>query len=140
MITSAQKERVRKLYYTLSEIESEHDDVTDTDVREALHEVVTFGFVWGRRLPASLRTLRMLSREGDARVISAVVSFLRDADGLFAGVRFGQERLDVLQDRDIYPEYDLFFGHTDEPLGHTDEPLIAEELSKDLFEEPEYEE
>ena len=40
------KDLVATLYAELEEIEQDHDELTDTDVREALHVALNYYFVW----------------------------------------------------------------------------------------------
>ena len=67
---------IDRLFDDLDAIADAHDDLTDTDVREAIDEVLAHAFVWGQPLPAWPRTFRMLSRAGDQRVSRAVQRFL----------------------------------------------------------------
>ena len=70
---------IDRLFDDLDAIADAHDDLTDTDVREAIDEVLAHAFVWGQPLPAWPRTFRMLSRAGDQRVSRAVQRFLAHA-------------------------------------------------------------
>ncbi|HYP97389.1 MAG TPA: hypothetical protein VER96_01860 [Polyangiaceae bacterium] len=96
----------------------EHEEFTDSDVREAVHRTLTRYFVWGiteEELPVSYG---MWSAEGDARVRGIIGEFLRCV--LHEVLPIGQPRLAMLQDRRIQAsngmEYDELFGHRDNPL------------------------
>ena len=63
--------------FSNSKIAAEYENFTGTDVRDALHEVLTHYFVWGAardRLPVACY---MFSAEGDELVSSAVARFLQ---------------------------------------------------------------
>src|SRR3954454_17428048 len=97
------KNLVATLYAELEEIDQEHDELTDTDVRESLHLALTYYFVWGKPLDRLPINYAMFSAEGDKVVAKAVNKFLRAAAPLAEadGIPAGQARLDILQDASI---------------------------------------
>lgn len=116
------KDVIADFYAELEGIGDEHQELYDTDVREALAETLSWYFVWDRpqdRLPVSYG---MFSEEADDAVASAVASFLGDASVLAerAGLPVGQPRLDALQDESIETPggntFDMFVGYAEEPL------------------------
>lgn len=132
------KSRVAEFYNELEPLSDEHIELTDTDVREAIHLALNYYFVWGKaraRLPISYY---MFSLEADRAVARAVERFLVAADDCFeiSRIPLGQARLDLLQDESIRTPcsetYDLF-------IGHSDEPLQPDQLPQRMFEEPDYE-
>ena len=67
----------------LSDISLRFQDVTDTDVREALFRVINFHFIWDLRLPSEPKRFMMLNPDGDRAVATAVNQFflqLSDSD------------------------------------------------------------
>jgi hypothetical protein len=126
-----------KLLNKLEEISEKHDELTDTETREALYDVMNHCFVWGRNLQAPPRTFRMFTPEGDTLVVGVVMQFLEHIKNSseLAAMPVGQARLDFLQQAGLTTKkgerYDLFFGHGDTPLPPDD-------LPKDLFAEGDY--
>lgn len=132
------REVIAELYAELERLSDEYKELTDTDVREALHLTLNYYFVWGKaqdRLPIAYE---MWTREGDQAVAQAVKRFLTATDGCpeISSLPIGQLRLNLLQDRSIRTprgeQYDLF-------IGHSDEPSPPDPLPPDMFEEPDYE-
>lgn len=123
---------VGQFYRRLADISGEHEELTDTDVREHLHEALNHYFVWGNPIEPLPCHYGMFSVQGNREVSEAVRCFLEAACPLAdeAELSPGRERLDVLQDSDF--EYDMFIGHVDSPL--PDEPLHPM-----MFEPPEEE-
>jgi hypothetical protein len=73
------KDLVATLYADLEEIDREHDELTDTDVREALHVALNYYFVWAKPLDHLPVSYSMFSAAGDAAVAKAVNRFLGEA-------------------------------------------------------------
>lgn len=102
--------------------ERAHAEVTDTSVREALAEVLSWHFVWGKRVDVWPTDYALFGPAGNRRVAEAVRAFLEAAipRAEELGVPVGPARLEILQDVSIETEqgecYDLFLGHLDEPL------------------------
>jgi hypothetical protein len=106
----------------LERISRKHEEVTDTDVREALYLSLNYYFVWGKTCPRFPRSFGMFSAEGDRLVDKALRRFLeaaRESEEL-AAVPVGQARLDLLQNSNIKTargmQYDEFIGHGESPL------------------------
>jgi hypothetical protein len=126
------------LFERLEEIAAEHDEVTDTDVREAMHLALNWYFIWAKERTRFPRSFGMFSAEGDRLVADALVGFL-DAAGVAAdtsGLPVGQARLDVLQSRTGTASGMRY----DEFIGHRDIPLPAQPLPADMFSPGDYEE
>lgn len=121
----------------LEAISLSHEEVTDTETSDALHQVINFCFVWGRKLDELPRNFRMATRQGDELVLGAITRFLYHIQKSpeLASIPLGQARLDFLQQAGVSTrkgeKYDLF-------IGHRDTPLPPEPLPKDLFTEGEY--
>lgn len=113
-------------------ISHEHEELTDTDVRESMHLALNWYFVWGQDRSRFPRSFGMFSAEGDMLVAGAVRQFLDAADesGELASIPVGQARLDVLQaDTAVTADGTLY----DEFIGHRDTPLPAEPLPQHMF-------
>lgn len=112
---------VGDLYAELDDIANAHEEVSDTEVREALHLTLNYYFVWDKpqdRLPVSYG---MFTEDGDAAVAAAVAAFLAEASPLAdrEGLPVGQERLDLLQGELPEPEGESlseFIGYSEAPL------------------------
>jgi hypothetical protein len=116
------KDLVATLYAELEGIDQEHDELTDTDVRESLHVALTYYFVWGKPLDRLPINYAMFSAAGDAAVTKTVNQFLREAVPVAdaSAIPVGQARLDILQDASIKTpgdnEFDFYIGSVDTPL------------------------
>lgn len=116
------RDTVRSLYTELGEIAKAHEELTDTEVREALHETLNYAFVWGKPLPQLPVSYGMFSAEGDAEIAAAVARFLEAAlpAAEVTELTVGERRLAALQDETITTpageQFDLFIGHTEHPL------------------------
>ncbi len=123
----------------LERIMSEHEEVTDTDVRDSIHLALTYYFVWAQELQEIPRSFGMFSAEGDRLVASAILEFLHAVERSeeLPNIPVGQPRFDLLQADSAVTasgaRYDLFYGYRDAPI-----PL--EPLPKIMFEEDDYEE
>lgn len=131
------EEIVQRFFNELEDASSLYEELTDTDVREAIHLTLNYYFVWAKpidRLPCSYR---MFTRDGDRAVAAAIQRFLSDTrnSATVARIPPGPLRLGLLQDRSVRTvggsEYDLFIGHVDDPF----EP---EPSPEDLFEPGDY--
>jgi len=113
---------VARLYSRLETIAEEHEELTDTAVREALHKTLNYYFVWGKPCDPLPRRYAMYTREGDEAVAEVIAEFLQNANVLARQHRIavGTDRLLLLQDASIRTPlgecYDLFIGHADAPL------------------------
>lgn len=113
---------VASLLAELERISLDHEEVTDSEVRESMHLVLNRCFVWAREQSPFPRRFAMSSRQGDSLVASALRRFLETTalPEMASSVPLGQPRLDLLQDPDVATEngsrYDDFLGHRDTPL------------------------
>lgn len=110
----------------LEEIADGHDELTDTDVRERLHEVLNYYFVWGKGSIAELpNRFAMSSSTADKCVAKAVKSFVVDALSIVdkEGIDAGAPRHALIEDDTAVTSkgntYDVFLGSSDEPLPAT---------------------
>ena len=114
---------------TLEAISGEHEELTDTDVRERLHEVINWYFVWGNPIDPDFPLLYgMFSPEGDEQVAKATKIFMEQSTKAVADVSLGEERNTLIEDISIATvsgeTYDLY-------LGSAETALPAEEPSSD---------
>src|SRR3954469_16117140 len=121
----------------LERISHDHEELTDTDVRESIHLVLNHYFVWGFERKQTPCNFGMFSREGDALVSDAILRFLDAVDGSTdaSAVPRGQARLDVLQAGGAKTKSGMMY---DELIGHRETPLAPESLPPQLFSEGEY--
>lgn len=106
---------------TLENISVDHDELTDTDVRERLHEVLNWYFIWDNPLDEKFpQKYAMFSAQGDAKVAYAVHHFIELAKVSAKDVSPGQERNEILENFDIETDsgasYDMFLGSIDDVL------------------------
>lgn len=121
----------------LEELLYMHEELTDTDVREAIHLTLTYFFVWGiedNELPV---TFGMFSLEGDEAIAEIINNFLHLVKTCpeIGSVPPGKSRLDLLQNPDIKTPSGYIY---DEFLGHVDTPIILDSLPAYLFEAGDY--
>ena len=108
-----------EFYNALELIGEEHEELYDTDVREALRGALNYYFVWGNDTSEMPVSYAMFSAEGDASVANAVREFCSQAKALAEseGMKTGQPREDVLQDAAVTTRggqsYDEFIGYAD---------------------------
>ncbi len=123
----------------LERISHEHEEVTDTDVRESMHLTLTWYFVWAQERTRFPRSFGMFSPEGDQLVAEALLVFLEAAEksGELSTIPVGQARLEVLQADSAATADGMRY---DEFIGHRDNPLPAEPLPDHMFSDGDYEE
>lgn len=113
---------VARLFSRLEAIADQHEELTDTEVREALHKTLNYYFVWAKPCDPLPRRYAMYTPAGDDAVAEVVTEFLHNATVLARQHRIavGTDRLELLQDASIRTPrgelYDLFIGHADAPL------------------------
>lgn len=128
------KKAITDFYNQLEELADMHEELTDTDVREALALTLNYFFVWGKPLDRLPVRYYMFSKEGDRALGDAVFDFLHKAAAIAAreGVPNGQSRHEALQDFSVVTRqgntFDLF-------IGSSDGPLPPEELHPSYFEQ-----
>jgi hypothetical protein len=125
------------LFYELDRLANKYEELTDTDVREALHITLNYFFVWGKNLYQFPVSYGMFSVEGDQAIAQAVDRFLSSVKVYpdMNNVSVGKERLSLLQNEKIVtPGGRQYY----EFIGHVDEPLPLESLPDYLFEEGDY--
>lgn len=114
-------ERYTEFLNALEDAALEHDELTDTEVRERMHEVINWYFVWGNPLDAEFpKRYAMFSAEGDKKVAQAVRAFVEDACRIGADLQPGAERHAALENFSIETKagnsYDWFLGSSDKPV------------------------
>lgn len=114
------KERYTLFLNQLEKIAQEHDELTDTDVRERLHEVINYYFIWDNAVDSEFPSLyAMFSPEGNKAVFEAIRSFVIEASVLAEneGIKAGEERHKAIEDLEITTNagesFDLFLGSSD---------------------------
>jgi hypothetical protein len=113
----------------LDDIAIEHPEITDSEVREALAEVINYSFIWQQSTPPIPRFYRAYDRANDMlhdaleRFIEAVLD-----DEEVRRTPPGIARLKLFQNEQIVTpsgnHFDLYFGLLERPL--------APRLSQDL--------
>ena len=129
---------ITNLYSDLETVMKEHDELMDTDVRESIHYVLTYYFVWGNEqlnLPISYC---MFSEKGDKALAAIIKRFLESInliEGL-KGIPHGQKRLDFLQNPNLKTAEGRQF---DDFIGYVKKPLNINSLPEYFFEIGDYE-
>jgi hypothetical protein len=131
-MNASHREILVALLDELESIAREHEELTDTDVREAIHVTLNLHFVWGHPHLRFPQRFGMFSEEADMRIAAALTKFLDGAQriGLFEAISPGQERLDFLQSQDVVASGGMRF---DELIGHRRTPLPPEPLPAALY-------
>ncbi|WP_143421463.1 hypothetical protein [Halovibrio salipaludis] len=139
MAQDAVTDAIRSLYKDLESLSQKYEELMDTDIRESLHIVLNYFFVWGKGLDQLPISYGMFSLEGDQAVASVVNKFLSSVRSVpeIDKIPLGTERLALLQDPEIVTPGGCLY---DEFIGHSDEPLSPDNLPDDLFQEGEYDE
>jgi len=115
------KKALKKLIDDLDAVAVEHEEVSDTDVREQMYEAVHKSFIAplpGYALPGSFG---MFSEEGDRKALIAIREFLAHPEiaAAAASLKTPEARLDAFQDIDVQSDagnaYDWYFGYSDAP-------------------------
>lgn len=117
---------LRAFLEDLEDLASEHGELTDTDVREALHRTLTYCVVWGNGDQDLPIHFGMFSDEADSRLRGLVGRFVVEANQILTASRtpMGQTRLDLLQDSLVRTRTGRMF---DEFLGSRATPLAPHE-------------
>lgn len=107
----------------LEQIAEEHDELTDTDVRERLRAVINYYFVWQNSIEIDFpKHYAMFCARGDQKVYVIVKNFIVDAIVLVEqeGLSLGESRNQALENLAAVTErgacYDEFLGSTSETL------------------------
>lgn len=115
--------RYARFLKDLEKVSEKHDELTDTDVRERLREVVNYYFVLDKPVENDFpKRYDMSSKAGDRAVAKLVRAFIDDAKKLSfqANIAPGIPRNNVLEDSSIRTKggntYDVFIGAVAEPL------------------------
>jgi hypothetical protein len=115
------KQVLKRLLDDLDGISRQHEEVSDTDVREQMYVAIRKGFIVPEAGYIVTPTFGMFSRRGDRRVREAIVKFLADPDLATASkaCQTPQARLNWFQDGDVRSStgtvYDEDFGYSEEP-------------------------
>ena len=111
----------------LSRLAKRHDELTDTDVRERLHEVINYHFVWGKPMKGFPKRFAMMSLPADRALAAIVKKFVDDARRIaeIDAVKVGAARHVLLEDPAAKTRrgesYDVFLGSSDE-VRQSDKP------------------
>ena len=115
------KNVLKRLLDNLDEISQQHEEVSDTDVREQMHVAIRKGFIKPEAKYIVPSKFGMFSSGGDRRVREAIVKFLADPElaVVSKACQTPQARLDWFQDVSVPSSagntYDEYFGHAEEP-------------------------
>jgi hypothetical protein len=118
---SHMKQALKRLLDDLDGIARQHEEVTDTDVREQMYVAIHKRFIVPEAGYIVPPTFGMFSRRGDRSVREAIVKFLADPEVALASMacQTPQERLDWFQDIDMRSStgkaYDEYFGYSEKP-------------------------
>jgi len=116
------RKRYRAFLDGMRALSKQHDDLTDTEVRERLHEVVNYYFICGKPMTAFPKRFAMMSAAGDRALAPLVKAFIRDARRIAEeqGIKPGAARHALIEDPRAKTSrgdrYDLFLGSSDKPL------------------------
>lgn len=110
-----------KYLNTLENISDAHEEVTDTDVRERLHEVINWYFIWGKPVDSGFPEFySMFSPEGDVLIAQATKVFIEQASEISSGIPVGAKRHSMIEDSSILTKsgetYDLYLGSAETVL------------------------
>jgi hypothetical protein len=99
-------------------ISQKHDELTDTNVRERLHEVINWYFIWGNKIDTAFpKKYAMFSQEGDDLVSEATITFINEVCPLVKHIPLGQERNDLIENSNMESDngsaYYFFLGAID---------------------------
>ncbi len=115
----------------LESIAEQYDELTDTDVRERLREVIEYYFVWNNEVDDRFpQKYAMFSAQADALVASAIRSFIEQAQQLVRDVEVGDDRNHLLENFDIETLSGAYF---DEFIGSTDQAFEEQPPSSDDY-------
>ena len=109
---------LKRFFQDLSDISERFDDVTDTEVREALFRIINYHYIWDLPLPAEPKRFLMLHADGDRVVAEAVGTFFRhlfESDAMLLPP--GLERHKFIHDHEVQADdgsrYERFIGAGD---------------------------
>ncbi|NBI56419.1 hypothetical protein [Photobacterium alginatilyticum] len=110
-----------KYLNTLENISNDHEETTDTDVRERLHEVINWYFIWGKSVDSEFPLLySMFSPEGDALIAQATKNFIEQASEISSKIPVGAKRNAMIEDSSVLTKsgesYDLYLGSAETVL------------------------
>jgi hypothetical protein len=107
----------------LEKISEEHDELTDTDVRERLHEVINYYFIWEKPMaPDFPKRFGMFSAEGDKKIFNVARAFIEEGVRLANTevIKIGEQRNSAIENPKAQTStgnsYDLFLGSSDNAL------------------------
>lgn len=131
-------EIVLSLYEKLESLLDSHNELTDTEVRESIHLVLTYYFVWNNDLTEFPKSFCMFDKEGDDAVGTAIHEFLNTIkrDSALGDIGVGIERLDYLQNEELVTPGGR---HYYDFIGIRKTPIKIDCLPEYLFEEGDYE-
>jgi hypothetical protein len=112
---------LRRLLEDLENIERDHGEVGDTEVREAMRGAIHHGFINPKPDFVLGHHFAMYSSEADAKVEAALWRFLEQAEekAKAEGLDTPKARLDAFQNLQVRSPgghfYDDFFGYASQP-------------------------
>ncbi len=115
------KQALKELIDDLVKVDEEHEEVTDTDVREEMFTAIHQAFIEPKDKFKLPNDFAMFSPKGNKKVKEALQRFLSNPEVQTAAkeLKRPQERLDAFQDLSVEGSngytYDEFFGYADSP-------------------------
>ncbi|HEU5136638.1 MAG TPA: hypothetical protein VFU13_15935 [Steroidobacteraceae bacterium] len=100
----------------LQVIARSHDELTDTDVRERLHEVINYFFIWDKPQGRFPKKFAMMSAGADRAVAAATRAFINEALKFArkSGIEAGAARHALIEDDSVKSRngdaYDVYLG------------------------------
>ncbi|MDY6976667.1 MAG: hypothetical protein SVW51_10650 [Pseudomonadota bacterium] len=131
-------EAILSFYKRLESLLESHNELTDTDVRESIHLVLTYYFVWNNGLSKFPKSFCMLNQEGDEAVGQIIYDFLNTvySTSELRDICVGSERLNYLQNEELVtPRGRRYYDF----IGISKKPIQIDSLPDYLFEEGDYE-
>lgn len=116
-----------------------HSEILDTDVRESLHYVLTYYFVWKNVWDKAPKSYSMFTEIGDSLICNAVNQFFTQIER-FSISEYNcaideENRLSLLQNEGLMtPNGRTYFDF----IGKREQPLVLNELPQYLLEEGDY--
>ena len=111
------KKALKALLNALDAIAEDHEEVTDTDVRERMRDVVENMLLEPAPGYVVPDEFGMFEPDGNARVMAALLKFVAAAKAEAAGLKTRADRLRAFQDEKLTSRdgnyYDDYFGYDD---------------------------
>lgn len=113
------RERYVAYLNQLQSLARKHDEVTDTEVRERLHEVINYFFIWDKPLTGFPKRFAMTSDSANRALAEVTRAFVLDARSLARAARVakGAARHALIEDDSAKSRdgrtYDVYLGSLD---------------------------